>query len=117
MTQNNGGKPKLRLKPWPEWTEGAAMNAPNKPGKPYPRLVREVLWRSANGRWVVVAGPFPDLFPRTETRDTVDRAGKLLVQNIFARPATTREDTYAKVSISDILEVTGGKNEFGPISP
>lgn len=91
------------------------MNAPNKP-RAFPKLARVVHRRSANGRWVVVEGPFPDGFPRSETRDDPDKALKLLTDGVFARPGTAKA-TYAKVSANDIVEVGGGSNEFGPVSP
>jgi hypothetical protein len=81
------------------------------------RLVREVKWRSANGAWVVVCGPFPSGVPRSETRDTPEKAAKLYSQDVLSRPETTKADHYAKVHASDVMEVQGGANEFGPVSP
>lgn len=81
------------------------------------KLARVVHWRHHTGKWVVVSGPFPDRFYRSETREEVGKAAKILVDDIFNRPATTREDQYCKVLASDILEIKSGENEFGPISP
>lgn len=88
------------------------INAP-----PKTRLPRVVHWRSNSGNWVVVAGPFPDNLARSETRDAPEKAAKALTDNVYARPGTTRDDQYAKVHISDILEIQSGKNEFGPVTP
>ena len=81
------------------------------------KLVREVKWRSGDGRWVVVSGPFPQAFPRSETRDSVKKAALQPYLDVVTRPETTREDAYAKVSAMDVIEVQGGANEFGPVSP
>lgn len=81
------------------------------------RLPRVVHWRSASGKWVVVAGPFPDLFSRSETRDDPEKASKALVDNVYTRGPTTRDDQYAKVLAADILEILSGTNEFGPVVP
>ncbi len=80
-------------------------------------LPRKVFWRSSSGKWVVVQGPFPDSFFRSETRDTPEKAAKLLVQDIYNRGPTTKEDQFAKCLASDILEIAGGENEFGTVSP
>lgn len=90
------------------------LGALKLPGSKLPRVVH---WRSHTGKWVVVCGPFPDRFYRSETRDSPEKAAKLPVDHIVNRAATTLEDQYAKVLASDILEISGGENEFGPISP
>lgn len=79
-------------------------------------LPKEVFWRHADGRTVVVAGPFPEGFFRTETRDSVRAASTTFVPSMCARPSTTRSDQYAKVLAEDILD-TGGENEFGTVTP
>lgn len=81
------------------------------------KLPRVVHWRHHTGKWVVVSGPFPDRFYRSETRDDVTKAAKILVDDVFNRPGTTRDDQFAKVLASDIIEISAGENEFGPISP
>ena len=81
------------------------------------RIPRIVHWRHHSGKYVVVCGPFPDAMFRSETRDTPEKAAKLTVDKMWNRPATTMEEAYAKVLAADILEISGGENEFGPISP
>jgi hypothetical protein len=81
------------------------------------KLARQVHWRSGNGKHVVIEGPFPHDMFRSETRDTVDKAKKLYIQDMYTRPATTKTGQYAKVLASDILEILGGENEFGEITP
>lgn len=83
-------------------------------GVKVPKLPKVVHWR--NGRWGVVAGPFPERFFRTETRDTWQKAAKLYADTAAGRGATTREDQYAKVRLEDILEIET-ENEWGPVSP
>src|SRR5574338_59457 len=79
------------------------------------RLPRVIHWRK--GKWCVVSGPFPDQFYRSETRDKPEKAAKLYTEDCYNRPATTRDDQYAKVRLEDIQELDGGENEFGPITP
>lgn len=79
-------------------------------------IARVVHWRSKNGKWVVVAGPFPEMY-RSETRDTPEKAAKCFVEHIFNRPGTTRDDQYAKVLTKDIMEIQSGENEWGQVSP
>lgn len=81
------------------------------------KLPRVVHWRSSNGKQVVVEGPFPEALFRSETRDSVDKARKLLVSDMFNRPQTTKPGQYAKVLAEDIHEVMSGENEFGEVSP
>ena len=79
------------------------------------KLTRVVHWRQ--GKWGVVAGPFPQAFFRSETRDTVEKAAKFPDSFCIARPETTRDDQYAKVLLADISEILAGENEWGKISP
>lgn len=81
------------------------------------KLPRVVHWRSRSGKWVVVSGPFPDMFPRSETRDSAEKASKALVDNVYARGATTKPDQFAKVLAADIIEQHSGSNQWGPVSP
>jgi hypothetical protein len=82
------------------------------------KLVREILWRSENGRYVVVCGPFPEGFTRSETRDSWEKASRLDRYDIISRGETTKSTHYAKVEAKDILEVTPGEtNNFGPVVP
>jgi len=104
-----------------EWykrkTEQADTPEENTVIPPKARLPRVVHWKHHNGKWVVVAGPFPESFYRSETRDDPKKAAKITVDEIYNRSATSRDDQYAKVLASDILEIMSGENEFGPISP
>lgn len=93
------------------------MNKEIKAGPTKLRLSRVVHWRSKSGKWVVVAGPFPQGMARSETRDRADIAAKANVDNIYCRTATTRDDQYAKVASSDVLEIYAGDNDFGPVTP
>lgn len=89
-------------------------------GRPRPTVTKPqkvVYWRSASGKWVVVQGPFPDPFYRSETRSTPEKAAKLIIDDIYNRPGTTQTDAYAKVLASSVEELDGGENEFGPITP
>jgi hypothetical protein len=86
-----------------------------KMGLKAPRLPRIVHWRKGN--WVVVQGPFPDPFYRSETRDSPEKASKLYTDECYNRPGTTKDDQYAKVRAEDILEILSGENEFGPVTP
>lgn len=79
-------------------------------------LARVVHWRSKNGKWVVVAGPFPEMY-RSETRDTPEKAAKCLVDDMYNRKATTRDDQYAKVLAKDVMEIQSGENEWGTVTP
>lgn len=78
------------------------------------KLPKVVHWRS--GRWGVVAGPFPEGFFRTETRDTWQKASKLYADTAAGRAGTTRDDQFAKVRLEDILEIET-ENEWGPVCP
>lgn len=82
-----------------------------------PLLPRVVHWRSQSGKWVVVSGPFPDPFYRSETRDAAASAAKITVDTCYNRSGTTRDDQYAKVLAADILEIHSGENEFGQVTP
>lgn len=82
-----------------------------------PKISRKVEWRSPDGKWVVVRGPFPNGFFRSETRKDPVKASMMKTHYIVNRPETETEDSYAKVLASDIVEILGGENEFGPVSP
>lgn len=79
------------------------------------KITRNILWRK--GDWVVVEGPFPHMFSRSETRSSVDKASKLSKSYIMARPETFSEGNYALCHKSDVIEVLSGDNEFGVVSP
>lgn len=80
-----------------------------------PTLVRDVLWTSPNKLYVVVHGPFPHNFPRSETRSTVKAASTMPIYEIIGRAETTRDDQYALVYAEHI---SGPEtNEFGPVMP
>lgn len=110
-------RPKSRIAQWLEEQRQLKEESVNAPKVNPIRLPREVFWRSRSGKWVVVAGPFPVAMARSETRDHPDKAAKALVDGIYIRPPTTRDDQYAKVAAKDIIEINKGSNEFGPVTP
>ena len=71
-------KPKLPRKiPWQGW----AMDPLSLPEvkmdaakRAKPKVTRKVEWRSQDGKTVVVTGPFPRGFFRTDTRSSVAKA-------------------------------------------
>lgn len=80
------------------------------------KLPRKVEWRSEDGKMVVISGPFPRGFLRSETRTTVLGAAKQSGADLWARDETERDDRYAKCLAEDIVEVLD-ENEFGTVSP
>jgi hypothetical protein len=114
--------------PWEGDTSQAPMPTPNltgilssgkvtqaKVGKP--KVTRKVEWRSPNGKVVVVAGPFPRGFYRSDTRDSVEKASKIRSADLWAHEPTERDDRYAKCMVEDVVEIIGGENEFGTVIP
>lgn len=84
-------------------------------GKPH--VIRKVEWRSPDGKMVVVAGPFPRGFYRSDTRDSVLKASKMRSADLWAHEPTSREDQFAKCLAADVVEIYGGENEFGTVIP
>jgi hypothetical protein len=97
----------------PRGKEGSVQQAKNARVK----VTRKVEWRSANGRLVVVAGPFPPGFFRTDTRSTVAKASRMGSADMWAHEGTTKEDAFAKCMAEDVVEILGGENEFGTVIP
>jgi hypothetical protein len=77
-----------------------------------PKVRRQVLWVSGNGRWVVVEGPFPHGFPRTIDANTIGLASKRGVDTIVARQGTTKPGRYAKTRAAYVEKEA---NEWGEI--
>jgi hypothetical protein len=75
---------------------------------------RQPLWRSENGRFVVVAGPFPQGFTRTVDAASVKVAAGRNEDEIFARDATTKDTRFAKTLSKYVIPT---ENEWGEISP
>ena len=92
--------------------EGGMMKFNDKP-----LIARVIHWRHPNGKWVVVQGPFPEAMYRSETRETAEKAARIMAADCYARPATTRQDQYAKVLAKDVLEIQSGENEWGTVAP
>lgn len=84
---------------------------------PRPKITRVILWQDSTRKWAVVEGPFPLGLYRSETRDTVEKAAKLSVGYMCARPQTTAPKVYAKVLRADVVEVFSGENEWGKVCP
>lgn len=77
------------------------------------RLTKKVLWKSVDGLFVVVAGPFPRGFVRSLTAPDVDSARLRPNTDIQSRMATTNGHP-AKTRASLITDV---ENEWGEVSP
>jgi hypothetical protein len=75
-------------------------------------LLREILWRSTDGKHAVVAGPFPHGFVRSLTARTVEKAARN--GDLVSRNGTTQSDQYAKVRLRDIAPTS---NDLGEICP
>ncbi len=99
--------------PEPEWKMEPPVNPQNRTAlKP----IKKVLWRSQNGRQVVVQGPFPEMF-RSDTRKTVYEAQRRRVAYMYVHPPTASAEAYAKVLLTDIIEEPDESNEWGEICP
>ena len=82
------------------------------------KVTREILWTSQNGKWVVVAGPFPHGFSRTLTAKTVDgavmrRTSADFEEGIMIRGATTNSHP-AKTLARLVIPLT---NDWGEVCP
>lgn len=122
LMKNTGEQDKetelLDMSPWSPFSKrNPGETTKSKGFSGFPLLPRQVHWRGPGGKWVVVAGPFPDSFFRSETRDTPEKAAKLTVDTCYNRAGTTKDEAYAKVLAADILEIDSGENEFGTVSP
>lgn len=82
-----------------------------------PKVTRKVEWRSPDGKMVVVAGPFPRGFFRSDTRDTVAKASRVRSGELWAHEPTEREDRYAKCLLEDVVEILEEENDFGTVTP
>lgn len=82
-----------------------------------PKISKVIHWRSPDGKHCVVSGPFPDGLYRGDTHKGVKGAAKTHPDDMWVHGDTTREDRFAKVMTKDVIEVFGGDNEFGPVSP
>lgn len=79
------------------------------------KLLRSPLWVSENGRYAVVAGPFPDGFVRSRDAGSLEEAVKRkIVGEVVSRHKTTRSDRFAKVRMKDL---TPTHNDLGEICP
>lgn len=80
-------------------------------------LLRQVLWTSKTGKWVVVRGPFPQGFQRTTTRKTLEAAIKVTTTDdnhgFQSRPETESEH-YAK-TLAKLVVVP--QNDWGEVCP
>lgn len=77
-------------------------------------VAKPVLWKSHDGAYVVVEGPFPDGFPRTLAYDSFDRACREPHHSIQRRGATELKGKYAKTYWHQVKD---SSNEFGEIAP
>jgi hypothetical protein len=77
-------------------------------------VAKPVLWKSHDGAYVVVEGPFPDGFPRTLAYDSFDRACREPHHSIQMRGPTELKGKFAKTYWHRVKD---SSNEFGEIAP
>ena len=80
-------------------------------------IIRQILWTSKNGKWVVVRGPFPQGFQRTTTRKTIEAATRVTTTGVEhglqSRQAVT-SDSYAKTLAKLVVN---SQNDWGEVCP
>lgn len=108
---------KLTPARWQGWGMELDETPPDMSQLPTPRkpkLIRKVEWRSPDGSKVVVSGPFPEGYFRSDTRRSVVAASKLRPNEMWVHGGTADPEAYAKMLAQDVTE---GENEFGEVIP